>query len=67
MVTRELKANFTIADEVRLETVNELGYDLTAKEQRDIIEEYIDAQLKKHGIEAFSMRMTYKSKVVEEE
>ena len=67
MVTRELKANFTIADEVRLETVNESGYDLTPKEQRDIIEEYIDAQIKKHGIKAFNMRMTYKSRVVEEE
>ncbi len=67
MVTRELRANFTIADEVRLETVDKNGYDLTAKEQRDIIEKYIDEQLKKHGIEAFNMRMTYKSRVVEEE
>ena len=67
MIIQELKANFTIADEIRLETANEKEYELTAEEQRDIIEKYIDAQLKKHGVEAFNMRMTYKSRVLEEE
>lgn len=67
MTTQELKANFTIADEVLIEAVSEIEYELTKEEQRDVIEEYIDSQLKKHGIKAFNIRMTYKSKVVEEE
>ena len=67
MTTQELKANFTIADEVLIEAVSEIEYELTKEEQRDVIEEYIDLQLKKHGIKAFNIRMTYKSKVVEEE
>ena len=40
--------------------------DLTSEETRDIIEDYIDKKLKEHGIKAFNMRMTYKSRVIDD-
>ena len=66
MEIRQLKANFTIADEVSLDMANSETEDLTSEETRDIIENYIDKKLKEHGIKAFNMRMTYKSRVIDD-
>jgi len=66
MEIRQLKANFTIADEISLEMANSDTKDLTSEETRDIIEKYIDKKLKEQGINAFNIQMTFKSKVIDD-
>jgi len=66
MEIRQLKANFTIADEISLEMANSETKDLTSEETRDIIEKYIDKKLKEQGINAFNIQMTFRSKVIDD-
>jgi len=66
MEIRQLKANFTIADEISLEMANSDTKDLTSEETRDIIEKYIDKKLKEQGINAFNIQMTFRSKVIDD-
>ena len=53
MEIRQLKANFTIADEVSLDMANSETEDLTSEETRDIIEDYIDKKLKRARHQSF--------------
>lgn len=63
MDIRQVVANFTIADEVKLELADDK--DLTNAEADDIIVKYIDDKLKAEGIKAFNIQMTVRAKVIE--